>query len=117
MHLTFLAVKLKTHEIRGGILITTGALKVRLANASTGETLDLNIPGPGMVIPGPNGSSTQIMVGPWLLGVPEGVLPDFSPRLFFSRGRVVATANDTGTFTSLTIQGGNVVDLCAALAD
>jgi hypothetical protein len=63
------AANLKTHETKGGILITTGALKVQLANANTGETLDLNISGPGRFIPGPDGTQTQIFLGPWLRNV------------------------------------------------
>jgi hypothetical protein len=44
-------------------------------------------------------------------------LPDFTPRLFYSKGRVVAQAiTATGEWTSLSIQG-NVTDICAALSD
>jgi hypothetical protein len=115
VQIDFLVNKQKTLEKKGGILITTGALKVRLTGLSSGATLELNVSGPGRVIPQEDGS-IQIFTGPWILGLPEGVLPDFAPRLFFSRGRVVAEADAAGDFTSLAIHG-KIVDLCAALAD
>jgi hypothetical protein len=106
----------KTIETRGGIFITTGALKARLTNLESLATVDLNVPGPGRVVSNADGT-TAYYSGPWLLGVPAGVLPGFEPRLFFSKGRVIAEIDATGTFTSLTIQGGKVIDLCAALSE
>jgi hypothetical protein len=110
--------KSKTVELPNGVFLTTGSLKVQLTNLSSGETLDLNVSGPGKNIANSDGTTTtQIMTGPWLLGLPPGVLPDFTPRLFYSKGRVVAQAiTATGEWTSLSIQG-NVTDICAALSD
>ncbi len=112
-----LVYKQKEIDVKHGITMMTGSLKVRLTNVDSGTALDLNIPGPGKNISSSDGATTtEIMTGPWLLGVPEGVLPDFNPRLFLSQGRVVGLADADGNWLSLTVHG-NVTDLCAALGN
>jgi hypothetical protein len=110
----FLVDKEKIHEKKGGIEIITGALKLRLVNLETNASLEVNVPGPGWTVPKPDGS-TDTYMGPWILAIPEGVLPGFTPRMFLSKGRVVAGLDAAGNYTSMTLHG-KVVDLCAALA-
>jgi hypothetical protein len=98
-------------------IITTGVLKVSLTNLDNGKSIDLNISGPGKLVTNPDGSLTQTTHGPWLWFFSPGVLPDFSPRMFFISGQMVAQFDASGNQTGLQIIGGKPVDLCAALAD
>src|SRR3712207_2718525 len=52
------------HVFSSGVSLITGALKVEVTNLATGETLALNIPGPGKV----SADGTTITGGgPWLI--------------------------------------------------
>ena len=98
-------------------IITTGLLKVRLTNLQNSKSIDLNISGPGTQVFNGDGSSTFTTYGPWLWFLFPGVLPNFSPRMFFISGQLVVQIDSHGDFTSMRIIGGQVVDMCAALAD
>src|SRR5262245_9237548 len=98
-------------------IITTGVLKISLTNVDNHKSIDLNISGPGKVVTHPDGSLTQTTYGPWLWFFFPGVLPNFSPRMFFIKGQMVAQFDASGNQTGLEIIGGKPVDLCAALAD
>jgi hypothetical protein len=96
--------------------LITGALKLRLTNVSTGESIDLNVPGPGRILPHGDNSSTWMAQGPWLWFLLPGDLPGFEPRLFYISGRVVAEFDAGGNLVQLTVVGGHLVDLCAELS-
>ncbi len=99
-------------------ILTTGTLKVNLTNLSNpAKSIDLNISGPGLVVLGPDGTFTQTTYGPWLWIIFPGSLLDYSPRMFFISGQLVADFDSNGNQTTLQIIGGNTVDMCAALAD
>ena len=98
--------------------LTTGPLKVRVTNLDTGESLDLNIPGPGRaLIDEDRGTFTQ--EGPWLTVVLPGAFPedpDFA-GLFLTKGPVVYEFDpNTGEFLGFISCKGKVEDLCEALA-
>lgn len=97
--------------------IVTGTLKTRVTNLSTGESLDLNISGPGRTVLAPDGTATLTGTGRWLWIL----LPDFTPPgvptgLFLISGQQVAVFDAAGNIVEFTVVGGQVVDLCAALA-
>ena len=96
-----------------GAVLVTGALRVEVTNLDTGETIELNIPGPGFFSPD---GSTVIGTGPWLLFGEAGFLGPGSPAgVVFVSGRFVLTFDDQGTVTGFTMQG-QIQDICAALA-
>jgi hypothetical protein len=87
--------------------LTTGPLVVAVTNLETGESLHLNISGPGMFRVEKDGTATFTGTGPWLFfgfSPAEGL-----PTFFLAEGKFVF---ENGTFT----QVGRLVDLCAALA-
>jgi hypothetical protein len=99
--------------------LTTGPLKVRVTNIDTGESLDLNISGPGRsVIDEEQGTFTQ--QGPWLTGVLAGAFqdePDLA-GLFLTKGKVVSELDpETGAFLRFTAITRNRTNLCDVLAD
>jgi hypothetical protein len=95
--------------------LITGPLKVRVTNVTTGESLDLNIAGPGRIV---EDGEILIATRPWLLFVPKGALlddPDFQ-GLFLTRGRVVAEIDENENIVRFISSNGRVDDICAALA-
>jgi hypothetical protein len=90
-----------------GATLVTGTLKVRLTNLSNPQnSIDLNIPGPGLSSVSDNGTFTLDARGPWLFFYP-GVLR-------YTTGHVIFTVSPAGVI-SLTQLGGTRTDLCAAL--
>ena len=68
---------LTTFTQRSGVTVihTTGALKVRLTNTTTGTTIDRNISGPILATVNADGSTTQKGTGPALWVFDPGVAP------------------------------------------
>jgi hypothetical protein len=96
-----------------GAVLVTGALRVEVTNLDTGETIELNIPGPGFFSPD---GSTLIGTGPWLLFGPAGFLGEGSPAgVTFISGRFVLTSDQEGNVTGFAARG-HIEDICAALA-
>jgi len=96
-----------------GAALITGALRVEVTNLDTGETIELNIPGPGRIT---EDGSTLIGTGPWLLFEEEGGFGEGSPaQVLFTSGRFVLTFDAEGNITEFT-PPGHIVDICAALA-
>ena len=95
-----------------GAALVTGALRIEVTNLETGETVEVNVPGPGRISAD---GSTLIGTGPWLLFGEAGTFGEGSPaQINFIRGRFVG-ALDEGVVTSFTAHG-HIVDLCAVLA-
>jgi hypothetical protein len=99
--------------------LITGFLKVRVTNLDTGESLDLNISGPGRFLIDED-SATLIQQGPWFTRVEPGTFeddPEFA-GLFLTKGKVVSEFDpDTGAFLGYVSFQGSVEDLCAALSN
>jgi hypothetical protein len=93
---------------------TTGALKVELTNTATGTSIRRNISGPILATVNPDGSLTQIGVGPALWVFDPGVAPEL-PRLVITRGRSVSILGPGTAFEFISRQG-TYEDICAALA-
>jgi hypothetical protein len=93
--------------------IVTGALAYRLTNLSTGTSITLNIPGPGIVTPNLDGSVTITAHGPWVLFDPFGTH-------IYNAGRSIFIGTfdpDLGAFRiDIESQGAHSFDLCEALS-
>jgi hypothetical protein len=100
-----------------GRQLINGAFRVRVTNLDTDVSLDLNIPGPGVVTENPDGSVTFESHGPWLLWFLPGDLGPGSPgQLFVNNGNFVQTFHADGRVT-VDKQTGSQTDICAALAE
>lgn len=91
--------------------LITGALKVRLTNVTGGQSIALNVPGPAIERPQPDGSTLVIGVGPWLHLFVPGL-----PPLALGSGRTEFLIDHEGHLELLSITG-NVRDVCPMLAD
>jgi hypothetical protein len=96
--------------------LITGVLKFRLTNLSTGESLDLNISGPARSVFAADGSFTVFGEGRALWPVPEGISSNVPAGLILTSGYYVAEFDAAGNMTEFTVVGGQVVEVCAALA-
>jgi hypothetical protein len=100
--------------------LTTGPLRVRVTNLDTGESIELNVSGPGRLVID-EGQATFTQEGPWLTFVFPGAFeddPNFEPGLYFTRGTVVAEFDpETGAFLTYTAITKNRTNLCEVLAD
>jgi hypothetical protein len=96
-------------------MITQGSLVVRLTNPENGESIVLNISGPGELVFHADGSSTQTARGTWFLFFFEGQLGGgMSGTGFVNSGQVVFVNNADGTATILS-QTGRMEDVCVTL--
>ncbi len=96
-------------------MITQGSLVVRLTNPENGESIVLNISGPGELVFHADGSSTQTARGTWFLFFFEGQLgAGMSGTGFVNSGQVVFVNNADGTATILS-QTGKMEDVCVTL--
>ncbi len=96
-------------------MITQGSLVVRLTNPENGESIVLNISGPGELVFHADGSSTQTARGTWFLFCFEGQLgAGMSGPGFVNSGQVVFVNNADGTATILS-QTGTMEEVCVTL--
>jgi hypothetical protein len=90
-----------------GTTLVTGQLQVTLTNAvKKGNSLRLNIPGPGWSSAASDGTFTLQVAGPWLVFIPG------SMRYMNGRGALTVDPAGNPTFVQ---QAGRSTDLCAAL--
>ena len=95
-------------------ILTTGKIKARLTNLDTGESVDVNISGPGTFrFDEENGTLTIVGGGPWLHFLTESDAG--GPGLFFTRGRFTLVIGPDGSVLAFD-PGRNVTDMCAVLA-
>jgi hypothetical protein len=92
-----------------GSAMITGALKVDVTNVENGNTIALNISGPGRFTAD---GTTLIGTGRWLFFGEAGSFGRPGPTLELSVGRFTIDLT-TGTFSS---RNGTVRELCGALA-
>ena len=91
-----------------GTVRITGTFKQTLTNLTTGKSIDVNASGPVIIETHPDGSSTEIDLGPQFLRPPG--------RLLLTTGRVIWKFDAQGNTTSFTQVGGTSQDVCALLA-
>jgi hypothetical protein len=97
--------------------LSTGSLRVSLTNLETGKTIAENVSGPAKFTVHPDGSATLHGRGHGL----EILMPADAARFGLPTVAVVAGAGPVeiapdGTFTSVSLQGHVLVDVCAALS-
>jgi hypothetical protein len=96
--------------------LVTGSLFASFTNLEAGKTITENISGPAKVTVFPDGSLTEAAKGlnPLIL-TPADAARFGLPNVFVTAGaRTVSIAPD-GSFTSLSLHGHVLVDVCAAL--
>ena len=86
-------------------------LSYRLTDMNTGMSITLNIPGPGIVTPNPDGSVTTTAHGRWVLFDP------FGTHIYDAGRTVIGTSDpDLGVFRiDIVSRVGHSFDLCEAL--
>jgi hypothetical protein len=108
-----------TSDRRDGTTVTssTGALKVRLTNSETGQSVERNISGPVRSTQELDGTVRQVTGGRGLFAFDPDVAPGL-PRLVIVRGRTTSTFTGPSTAPVFTLdsQAGQVEDLCATLS-
>jgi hypothetical protein len=97
--------------------LTTGSLRVSLTNLETGKTITENVSGPDKFTVHPDGSATLQGRGHGL----SDLVPADAARFGLPTVAVVAGAGTVeiapdGTFTSVSLNGHVLVDVCAALS-
>jgi hypothetical protein len=104
-------------EYSDGRFLITGSFKVRLTNlAPGGSSMDVNISGPGVLTPTPDGGSKLTSWGNWLFWFFPGDLGLQSPgRLLFATGHGSEVFDADGKIVSVALPR-NTTDACAALA-
>ncbi len=97
--------------------LITGALTVTTTNLSTGKTITANISGPGKVTFFPDGSILSAGKGHNIIALSPADARRFGlPTLAISAGALTESIAPDGTFTSVSLQGQVLVDVCAALS-
>jgi hypothetical protein len=91
-----------------GTVRIIGTFKQTITNLDTGKSIDVNASGPVIIETHPDGSSTEIDLGPQFLRPPG--------QLLLTTGRVVWEFDAAGNTTSFTQVGGTSQDVCALLA-
>jgi hypothetical protein len=98
-------------------VITTGAFWVTLTNESNGNTVTLNISGPGRLEFHEDGTSTLTTWGTWLLFFFPDQLGEGSPgSMTLLNGRTVVEIEADGVHQEIVRQTGTRSDVCAMLA-
>ena len=100
--------------VHNGVTLVAGTLTVRLTNTINKTFVDLNISGPTHLTSKPDGSTTQIALGPQLWVFDPGVAPGL-PRLALINGRTVSMFDPAGNFSWISTTG-SVQNLCIPLA-
>ena len=91
-----------------GATLVTGALRVELTNlADPSESIELNIPGPGLFTAIGDGGLRIDARGPWLVFAPD--------ILLYVTGHTTLGISPTGEF-SVEQRGGTSTNLCGVLA-
>ena len=93
--------------------IIHGAVFVTLTNASNGNSINLNISGPGKIS---FTSNTEVLFGPTLLiGFPANVTPPNLQGIAFANGRTVVQFDNSGNIISVSFVGNTPQNVCGLL--
>jgi DNA-binding beta-propeller fold protein YncE len=99
------------------ITLSTGTLKSSYTNLSTGKTVTENTSGPGKVTVNPDGSAVVATKGHSGIFLTPAQAKRFGlPTVSVIAGGLTASFAANGSFTSLTLHGHVLVDVCAALS-
>ena len=98
-------------------LQVAGSATATLTNTETGESITLNISGPGTIVINPDGSFSVDASGPNLFWTQQKFSFPGVPTIAYSTGRVTFAVAASGQTTSYTLAGGaRQTDICAVLA-
>lgn len=104
-----------TEMADGSTLLTfRGAAFATVINDVTGESVDLNISGPGNVVFRPDGTFSGDVKGPNFLQTTVANSATGVPTLNFTRGRATYEVADGGITAAFALSG-NSTDICAVL--
>jgi hypothetical protein len=89
----------------------SGPLQVTITNLETGESFAHDLSGPGVLEFNADGSTTGTFYGAW------GIWANMNgiPGRFITVGQVVEQRDATGALVSRTLEGGQLIDVCAEL--
>ena len=96
--------------------LSTGSLRASFTNLQTGKTIAENVSGPAKITVLPDGSLTAVgegHTGKFL--VPADAARFGLPTVSVLAGALTESIASDGTYTSLSLQGHVLVDVCAAL--
>jgi hypothetical protein len=97
--------------------LITGRLTLINTNLSTGKTITANISGPGKVTFFPDGSILSAATGHNIIALSPADAQRFGlPALAISAGALTESIAPDGTFTSVSLQGHVLLNICAALS-
>jgi hypothetical protein len=112
-----LAIKEYAMTFSDGRTTITGKVFLRVTNADTGKSIEVNASGPGTITTGENGAVTFEIEGRALIGFDPGTFGPGSPGLLeITTGLVVITFDENGN-TTYTKTSAATEDVCAILAD
>jgi hypothetical protein len=97
-------------------LLVTGAATASFTNLQTGKTITENVSGPATITIQPDGSLTALGKGHSVkFLVPADAARFGLPTVSVLAGALTESVAPDGTYTSLSLQGHVLVDVCAAL--
>jgi hypothetical protein len=97
--------------------LATGSLRVSLTNLETGKTITENISGPSKTTVSSDGSAVIAFKGLTAFAIEPAQAEQFGlPNVSVIAGGLTVSVDPEGTFTSVSLQGHVLVDLCAALS-
>jgi hypothetical protein len=94
-----------------------GKAKATVTNTTTGESISLNISGPGTIVINSDNSFSVDAAGPNLFWTEQKNSFNGVPTISYTTGHVTFAVNAGGLTTSYTLAGGaRQTDVCAVLA-
>jgi hypothetical protein len=112
-----LAVKEYSKTFADGRQLINGKVFLRVTNAETGKSIEVNASGPGTITMGENGAVTFVNRGRALIGFDPGTFGPGSPGILeITKGLVVIAVDENGNVT-YTKKSASTQDVCAILAD
>jgi hypothetical protein len=97
--------------------LVTGAATASFTNLQTGKTITENVSGPAKITVQPDGSLTALAKGHSVkFLVPADAARFGLPTVSVLAGALTESVAPDGTYTSLSLQGHVLVDVCAALS-
>ena len=99
------------------VTLATGSLRVSLTNLGTGKTITANISGPAKATVSSDGSVVFAQKGVSAFAIEPVQAKQFGlPIVSVMAGALTGSVDPDGNFTSLSLNGHVLLDVCAALS-